>query len=189
MNTLFPDDEVLPKGFSYKDDFINLDEEQKLIELISGLRLHTFIFRGYEAKRKVASYGHDYHFDTRSISKGNEIPEGFRFLIDKVARHLQIRPEEFAELLVIEYPVDSVINWHRDAPPFDIIVGISLMSDCKFRLRPYDKKKQGRGSVISLPVRRRSLYIMQDEARSEWEHSIDKVKQVRYSITLRTLRK
>lgn len=189
MNTLFTDDELLPEGFSYTDDFITAEEEKNLMDLISGLRLHTFIFRGYEAKRKVASYGYDYHFDTRTISKGDEIPEGFRFLIDKAAKHLKIDSEKFAELLVIEYPVDSVINWYRDAPPFDIIAGISLLSDCKFRLRPYDKTKQGRGSVISIPVRKRSLYVMQDESRSKWEHSIDKVKQVRYSITLRTLRK
>lgn len=29
---------------------------------------------------------------------------------------------------------------------------------------------------------------MKDEAREEWEHSIDKVKVLRYSITLRMLR-
>jgi len=52
--------------------------------------------------------------------------------------------------LVTEYPEGSVINWHRDAPPFDVIAGISLLPDCTFRLRPQEKLKQGRGSVISL---------------------------------------
>jgi alkylated DNA repair dioxygenase AlkB len=42
--------------------------------------------------------------------------------------------------------------------------------------------------VISFPVKRRSLYIMQGAARSEWQHSIAPVEQQRYSITLRTLR-
>ena len=82
----------------------------------------------------------------------------------------------------------SVINWHRDAPPFDIIAGISLLSDCSFKLRPYDKTKRKRNTIISFPVQRRSLYIMEGVARSEWEHSIAAVKQLRYSITLRTLR-
>jgi alkylated DNA repair dioxygenase AlkB len=86
-----------------------------------------------------------------------------------------------------EYPVGAVINWHRDAPPFDIIAGISLHSDCVFKLRPYDKAKQGRRSVISIPVKRRSLYIIRDTARTDWEHSIAPVNDVRYSITLRTL--
>jgi len=38
------------------------------------------------------------------------------------------------------------------------------------------------------PVRRRSLYIITGEARSEWQHSIAPVKETRYSVTLRTLR-
>lgn len=152
------------------------------------MELHTFTFQGFEAKRKVESFGYDYHFDSRSISKGKEIPQEFIFLIEKVSRHINVAVEKFAELLVTEYPVGSVINWHRDAPPFDLIAGVSLMSDCTFRLRPYDKKKQGRNSIISFPVQRRSLYVMHGIARSEWEHSIRPVKQIRYSLTLRTLR-
>ncbi len=77
-----------------------------------------------------------------------------------------------------------MINWHRDAPPFDIIAGISLMSDCNFRLRPQDKAKQTKAFVISFPVNRRSLYIIQGAARSNWQHSITPVKQTRSSITL-----
>jgi alkylated DNA repair dioxygenase AlkB len=189
MNTLFPIEPLFPPGFSYSEDFISVEEERELCLAISKLELHTFLFRGYEAKRKVASYGYDYHFDTRSISKGIPIPEQFNFLLERVAKFLNISSADFTEVLVTEYPVGSVINWHRDAPPFDFIAGISLNADCKFKLRPYDKSKQGRGSVITFPVKRRSLYIMKDESRNDWEHSIDKVKEIRYSITLRTLRK
>jgi alkylated DNA repair dioxygenase AlkB len=178
-----------PSGFYYTDNFIDDAEETLLIELIRTLELHTFVFRGYEAKRKVASFGYDYHFNDRSITKGEPIPEGFDFLLKKIAAHLGMDPAEFTELLVTEYPPGSVINWHRDAPPFDIVVGISLLSDCKFRLRPYDKKKQGRSFIKNLLVKRRSLYCMRGEARDEWEHSIDKTQDARYSITLRTLRK
>jgi alkylated DNA repair dioxygenase AlkB len=109
-------------------------------------------------------------------------------MIEKVAKHLGRNIDEFAELLVIEYPVGSVINWHRDAPPFDIIAGISLNSDCKFKLRPHEKTLQNRSSIVTVDVKRRSLYIMEGAARSEWQHSISPVKEVRYSITLRTLK-
>jgi alkylated DNA repair dioxygenase AlkB len=137
----------------------------------------------------VASFGYDYNFDKRSLAEGKTIPSQFNTLVVKVAAFLSIPPKEFAELLVTEYPVASVINWHRDAPPFDLIAGISLLSDCTFRLRPQEKKKQTRASVISFPVRRRSLYIMKGPARTDWQHSISPVKEIRYSITLRTLRK
>ena len=105
-----------------------------------------------------------------------------------MATRLSVNSERFAELLVTEYPIGSVINWHRDAPPFDLVAGISLQADCTFGLRPYNKSNQGRASVLSFPVKRRSLYVMQGPARTDWQHSIAAVKQVRYSITLRTLR-
>ena len=187
MNTLFPIDPVVPAGFKYIPDFISRDEENYLINIILNTELHTFNFQGFEAKRRVASFGYDWSFDKRILKKGKEIPASFQPVIVKVARQLSIKEESFAELLITEYPVGSVINWHRDAPPFGVIAGISLNTDCKFRLRPYEKSKQGRSSIISIPVMRRSLYVMQDDSRSGWEHSVAPVKDVRYSITLRTL--
>jgi alkylated DNA repair dioxygenase AlkB len=188
MDTLFPVENNLPKGFSYYTDFISKEEEQLLLEAISKTDLRTLLFQGYEAKRKVASFGYDWSFEKRSLSKGKEIPVVFDSIIRKVADHLSISKDAFAELLVTEYPPGSVINWHRDAPPFDIIAGISLLSDCTFKLRPHDKTKQKRNATISLTVQRRSLYIMQGPARSDWQHSITPVKQLRYSVTLRTLK-
>ncbi|CAN5326536.1 hypothetical protein BH23BAC1_BH23BAC1_46220 [soil metagenome] len=133
----------------------------------------------------MASYGYDYNFENRSSSKGYPIPEIFNPVIEKVSSTLKLIAEGFAVLLLTEYPVGSVINWHRDAPPFDLIAGISLLADCKFRLRPQDKIKQNRSSVISFPVHRRSLYVMQGPARIDCQHSISTVKEKRYSITLR----
>jgi len=122
------------------------------------------------------------------MAKGEDIPVIFNSLIGRVAEVVSVATDEFAELLVTKYPIESVINWHRDAPPFDLIAGISLLSDCTFRLRPFDKAKQNRKAIISFPVERRSLYIIKGAARNEWQHSISAVKQIRYSITLRTLK-
>ncbi|MDB5246029.1 MAG: 2OG-Fe(II) oxygenase [Segetibacter sp.] len=189
MNTLFPLEPAFPEGFVYIPGFITPGEEAELYKQVSKVELHNFNFQGFTANRKVASFGYDYSFENLGLTKGKDWPPAFDFLVEKVSKHLNIKPVEFAELLVTEYPVGSVINWHRDAPPFDLIAGISLMSDCNFRLRPHDKAKQGRGSVISFPVNRRSLYIMRGLSRTEWQHSISAVKQTRYSITLRTLRR
>jgi alkylated DNA repair dioxygenase AlkB len=188
MSTLFPIEPVWPPGFSYFPGFIGETEELGLLQEISRLELHVFNFHGYEAKRRVASFGYDYSFEKRTISRAKQIPGAFDDLIQKVASHTGIRKENFAELLITEYPIGSVINWHRDAFPFDVIAGISLASDCTFRFRPHEKIKQVRGSVIPIHLQQRSLYIIQGQARSEWQHSISPVKSVRYSITLRTLK-
>ena len=188
METLFPVPSRFPEGFNYTPDFITADEESFLLDEIKKITLHTFHFQGFEAKRKVASFGYDYNFERKRLSKGNPIPVAFNGLLEKVAAYLTIPTGDFAELLVTEYPTGSVINWHRDAFPFDVVAGISLLSDCTFRLRPHDKARQERSAIISFPVHKRSLYIMRDDARIGWQHSIAPVKNIRYSITLRTLR-
>ena len=188
MLTLFDIKPDLPQGFSYKPGFLSPAEEQLLITEIETLELHHMKFHGYTANRKVASYGFDYSFETRQLTRGKDIPQAFQWLIEKVANELHIHPAAIAELLVTEYDKGTVINWHRDAPPFDMIIGVSLLSDCIFKLRPQEKARQTRSETIYIPVERRSLYIMKDEARSQWQHSISPVKSKRYSITLRTLK-
>jgi alkylated DNA repair dioxygenase AlkB len=188
MNSLFPVEYNFPEGLSYFSDFLSEQEERNLLNSISDIPLHNMLFQGFEAKRRIASFGYDWSFEKRILSKGKEIPSSFHSLIEKLTEHLSVTAGDFAELLITEYPVGSVINWHRDAPPFDLIAGVSLLSDCIFKMRPHEKAKQKRNAVISFSVKRRSLYVMRTIARTDWEHSIAPTKQLRYSITLRTLR-
>jgi alkylated DNA repair dioxygenase AlkB len=188
VDTLFQTLPKLPSGFNYIPEFLDAAEEGLLKNEILRHEVHTFKFQGFEARRKVASFGYNYSFENKRLTPGEPIPSPFNFLIAKVASEIGIGPQDFKELLITEYPAGSVINWHRDAFPFDIIAGVSLDADCQFMLRPHDKQKQGRGSTLKFTVARRSLYVMQGEARTAWEHSIAPVKSVRYSITLRTLR-
>jgi alkylated DNA repair dioxygenase AlkB len=188
MNTLFPIEPLYPPGFLYFPGFLSAAEEEELHREICGTVLHAFQFQGFEAKRRVASFGYDYSFENGALTRGKEIPAAFHPLIAKVAGQASVTPGDIAELLVTEYPPGSVINWHRDAPPFDLIAGVSLLSDCIFRLRPFEKAKQNRRSTLSFPVRRRSLYIIQGPSRTDWQHSIAPVNKTRFSVTLRTLR-
>jgi alkylated DNA repair dioxygenase AlkB len=187
VEELFPISKKWPAGFFYTDNFLSMEEEMILIEEIKDIELHTFIFQGYQAKRKVASFGYDYSFNDRALHKGEPIPQQFNWLIQKVSNQLNIPSLDFTELLITEYPPGAVINWHRDAFPFETIAAVSLQSDCNLRLRPHEKQKQNRKALISQLVKRRSLYVLRDEVRSEWEHSITPVAERRYSITLRTL--
>jgi alkylated DNA repair dioxygenase AlkB len=188
MNTLFDISPSLPEGFRYMEDFITPEEETKLINLVAAIDVHPMQFHQYEAKRKVASFGLGWSFTRQRLEPGNTIPEGFDFLVNKVALFEGIHREAMAQFLVTEYPVGAVINWHRDAPPFDTIIGVSLAADCIFKLRPHEKEKQHRKATISLPVKRRSLYVMKGPAKNEWQHSTMPVNQIRYSLTFRTVK-
>ena len=41
-----------------------------------------------------------------------------------------------AEVLVTEYTAGAGIGWHRDAPPFGIVAGVSLAGHCRMRSKP-----------------------------------------------------
>lgn len=188
MEPLFPEELSLPFGFIYKPDFISISEEQELIDLINNISLKPMMFKGFKAKRLVNAFGYNYHFDTRTLTPATPIPHTFQWLVAKVADFLQIPVSAIAQMLLTRYDPGTVINWHRDAQPFDVIAGISLSSDCRFKLRPYHKEMQNRRSVKAYNIERRSIYIMKDAARQEWEHRISPVAALRYSITFRTLR-
>jgi len=95
------------------------------------------------------------------------------------------------EALVTEYSPGSAIGWHRDNETFDTVIGISLGSWCKMRLRPINSRMRGAKrstkDIIAIPLEPRSAYIMQSESRWNFQHSIPAVEGLRYSITFRTL--
>lgn len=81
MYELFP---AHPEGFYYYSEFINPDEEQYLLRCVDKEHLSPFVFQGFEAKRKTASFGYDYHFSTRKLEPANAIPAEFHPLVKKV---------------------------------------------------------------------------------------------------------
>lgn len=68
------------------------------------------------------------------------------------------------------------------------IVGISLAGTARIRFRPYPWKPQRRKEVFALELEPRSAYVLRDEARWGWQHSVPPTKELRYSITFRTAR-
>lgn len=189
MNTLFDIGPVLPARFSYSSGFLSEAEEMLLIKIIEQFDVQSMKFHEYEAKRKVMSFGRGWSFTDQKLKQGDPIPSEFNFLVGRIAGYLKIPKESIAQFLITEYPIGSVINWHRDAPPFETIVGVSLLSDCTFKLRPHDKEKRTRSATISLPVQRRSIYTMTGISKNAWQHCTAPLNKVRYSLTFRTLKK
>jgi alkylated DNA repair dioxygenase AlkB len=92
--------------------------------------------------------------------------------------------ETFEQVLVTEYAPGTALGWHRDRLQYGEIVGVSLLSPATFRLRRRNGDRWMRASRI---IESRSVYIMADEVRFAWEHSIPAVAALRYSLTFRTL--
>ena len=92
--------------------------------------------------------------------------------------------DQLPHVLILEYAAGATIGWHRDKDVFDDVIGISLLSPCRFRFR---RKSGSRWERAALTLEPRSVYLLRGPARTEWEHSIPAVDTLRYSITFRSL--
>lgn len=177
--------EELPAGFLYRDEFLTEAEEADLVRIFRGLEFAAYDCHGYLAKRRIVRYGGSYDINTREPSETVEpVPEFLLGVRERAAEFAGISADTLVQAMVSEYSVGTPIGWHRDAPQFGTIIGISLGSACRMRLKPY----QSTGKLLSLRLEPRSIYVMRGAARSRWQHSIPAVDQMRYSITFRTLR-
>ncbi|NUQ21122.1 MAG: alpha-ketoglutarate-dependent dioxygenase AlkB [Gemmatimonadaceae bacterium] len=176
---------TLPEGFRYRADVITPAEERALLERIPTLPLKEFEFHGFTGKRRTVSYGWRYEFGEERLHKANDIPEFLLGARDKAAAFAGLEPEALQHVLVTEYAEGAGIGWHRDKAVFGDVVGISLLSDCTFRLRRRAGEKWERVNLTAEP---RSAYLLSGPSRTEWEHSIPGVDTLRYSITFRNLK-
>ncbi len=183
---LFDDDQPGPKGLRYTREFVSAETEHELITRIADLPLKPFQFGAFEGHRRVKSFGFRYDYTEQRLLQSEPIPE---WLLD-VARAIegfgQLSCGSIRQVLCTEYDVGVGIGWHRDKPHFDKVFGLSLGSACKFRFRRRASDKWERFALQAEP---RSLYLMDGEARQDWEHSIPAVERQRYSITFRTMRR
>jgi alkylated DNA repair dioxygenase AlkB len=174
----------LPAGFRYFRNAVPQAMQDALLSEISGLPFKAFDFHGFEGKRRVVSYGWRYDFDAASIRKSDDVPVFLFPLRELAAGFAGLPAKQLQQVLVTEYDFGSPIGWHRDKGVFGVVVGISLLSSCTFRLRRKIGLKWERVSITAEPG---SIYVLSGPARTVWEHSIPPVERQRFSITFREL--
>lgn len=190
LNTLFPELESrlrppVPEGFRYEEDIISETEEAALVESLSTLELKPFEFHGHLGNRRVISFGLRYDYARRAVETADRFPAFVADLRNKVAKFAGRKIDEFLQGGVNEYPPGAGIGWHKDKAEFGVVVGVSLLGPATIRFRRPEGNGWFRMSKRLMP---RSIYILEGESRTIWEHSIPSVDALRYSLTFRTLR-
>ena len=186
---LFPEvgnkpEQLTPAGFRYLENVITEAEEATLAASMQELELKPFEFQGHLANRRVISFGLRYDYSRRTVEVGSEFPPFLNELRAKAAEFAGRGVSKFRQAGVNEYRPGAGIGWHKDKAQFGIVVGVSLLAPAIMRFR----RAQGRGwARLSKTIAPRSMYVLSGEARTEWEHSIPPLDQLRYSITFRTL--
>jgi hypothetical protein len=179
----------VPSGFHYREDFITDSDERVLLDAITTVAFSEFEMRGVVARRRVAFFGQSY-----DRAAAGPLPAFLLPLRAKIAGWGGIDSEAFAMALINEYRPGTPIGWHRDAPQYGIVAGISLLSACRMKFRPYRSPASAapmaprRSATHEIVLTRRSAYLMTQDSRNAYEHHIPPVAGLRYSITFRTLR-
>lgn len=161
-------------GFTYLPDWINEETEQDLLTHINEEVWETSL------KRRVQQFGPIYNYSNRKLKPTErEIPS---WLKEKLFPGLiEFFKEEPAQIIVNEYETGQGISKHLDASVFGpTIASLSLLGDTLMVL--------GHSHIEhKVDLKRRSLVVLTDEARSRWYHCIPPVKEKRISITFRTI--
>jgi alkylated DNA repair dioxygenase AlkB len=174
-----------PSGFVYRTEVITEDEERGLIARLAALEFGAVAMRGQVARRRTAHFGWVYGYESWRIAPGPPLPEFLHSLRARAAIVAAVDADTLAEVLVTEYPPGAGIGWHRDAPQFGHVIGVSLLAECRMRFqRGRGAARETRAAILAP----RSAYVLTGEARSQWQHSIPPVRALRYSVTFRTLR-
>jgi hypothetical protein len=103
----------------------------RLLAEIRALPLEEARYRGFTAKRRIASFGAGYDFETNVLLPAPPLPA----------------------CSVAEYRPGTQLGWHRDVPRFGIVAGVSLAAPARMRLRPYPHVKRTRALRYSITFR------------------------------------
>lgn len=166
-----------PKGLFYIKNIITLTEEKEILEYLN-LNGKWFKILQNTKSREVIHYGYEYPYKLEKNSKMKKIeniPEIFLNIIEKIKNKPEfcglLKDYNFDQLIINKYEPGQGIAPHTDHTSFfdKIIACITLGSGCNIKFNRLNDNKE-----YNVYVEQRSLYIMSENARYKWTHSIDK---------------
>jgi alkylated DNA repair dioxygenase AlkB len=175
-----------PEGLVLRPELLTAGEEAELLERLGDLRFDPIVMHGQAARRTARHYGLGYDYESRTPQPGEPVPDWIEPARALAADFAGFDPDELVEILVQRYPAGSTIGWHRDAPAFGTVIGLSLGGSSRLR---FQRGKGDERRVAEVLLEPRSGYVLAGAARTSWQHSIPPTKEERYSITFRTLRR
>lgn len=184
------------KGLYLCHDFISQAEHDDLLKELCALPYST------QLKREVQQYGFEYNYaaSSKRPQTTTPIPDFLKFLLDRLMeqKHFDKMPDQ---IIVNKYLPGEGIGNHTDHKLHfgPIVASLTLRSHCVMEMTKYQPSPLShlRHPILLEP---RSLLVLKDEARYDWLHGIEKIKQdklesgkilkrgTRISITFRNMK-
>ena len=176
---------TLPEGLTYVPGCLTETEERDVLAVLARFELHPYVLHDTPSRRLVRSFGRDQVTGAYDVGPASPIPGELQWLRERCAALMEREPGELVDLLVTRYPAGAGIGWHRDAPQFGDVSGISLLTGCRMRFR---RGRPRAWETAELTLEPRSAYVLSGPARTQWQHHIPPVTEERWSMTFRTQR-
>jgi alkylated DNA repair dioxygenase AlkB len=177
---------TLPDGFAFAADLVPEALARDLVARFGTLPFRNFDFHGFQGNRRIVSFGWRYEYSGRGeLRESDPMPNFLDPLREIAADFAGLKSADFQQALITEYAPGAGIGWHRDKPMFEDVISFSFENPCRLRFRCRSDHTWKRAALTVTP---RSAYLLRDEAREIWEHSVPTVDALRYSVTLRTFK-
>ena len=173
------------EGLYYIPNYLKQEKITNLINKINYDIKFESISK-HKNSRRVAHYGYYYSYDRTGLRPAPKIPDFLQELISnemfkKINKKYNIVNYDFDQVIINEYLPGQQINYHIDHTTLfsDVIVCITIGSSVPINFK-------WENEIVSVDVASGSMYIMTDDARYKWQHSlINNSDKTRYSITFR----
>ena len=155
--------EAAVPGFKLYRNFISEALEEELMEEIDSMPWVV----DYDRRLQYYGYRNELEKPYDLVKFPVSIPPKIYRLSEELVdqKILDAQPDQ---VIINEYDPGQGIRPHKDRNYFDNqICGINLGSGCVMKFI----RIKG-GDVVDIEVPRRSIYVMQDEARYKWNHAI-----------------
>ena len=117
--------DALPEGFKYHVNFVSTEDEQSLLQHITGLPFREFEYHGFSGKRRIVSFGWRYDFNGGGLTKTEDMPEYLAGICARAESYAQLTPGQLQQALITEYSPGAAMGWHKDRSVFGDVVGIA----------------------------------------------------------------
>lgn len=173
-------------GIFLREDFITDEEEHYLLQEMNQVE-----WKESQSGRYKQDYGPKVNFKKQKLKldefKG--LPKYTKFLIDRFKQIDQLNDYVPVELCNLKYDSDraACIDPHLDDTWLwgDRLLTVNLVNNTFLTL----SKKENNLMNVLIPLKKRSLLVLSNEARYEWLHEIKKthIKSLRIAINIREL--
>jgi DNA oxidative demethylase len=174
-----------PGGLVLRPELLTPEEEHELLGRFEELDFREIVMKGVVARRTAVRYGFLYDYDRRlPVPGADPVPPWLEPFRDRAATVAGLPGDALVQALIQRYPPGAPIGWHRDSPSFEVVVGISLGAAARMRFRRGSGDERVAYEIVLEP---RSVYVLAGDVRWRWEHHVPPAKELRYSITFRSL--